>query len=280
MNSKIANTNLGPIEYTLEGEGEPVLIIHGGNGDCFINIRQKQLIEEGYQVLIPSRPGYGKTPIDLGKTAAEQAIVMNTLLEFLNIQKVAVIATSAGGPTALEFARQYADKTCCLLMEEAISNTWVSKWSPIYWGMKYMMSPKRISKLWENERREFDTNQVKNLTALAKRFSTLKPEEVLNQWDDEDLAFYREMLFSFSSGPGMIYTMDHKAKHIDQISVPVLIMHSPYDKNVPYRHAMYTHKKIKNSKLIKLPGLSHLIYMGIGKDVVIKNRLAFLKVYS
>jgi len=277
MESQIIKTDVGTIEYTLEGKGKTILIMHGGNDNCFTDIKQQHMLDDGYQILIPSRPGYGKTSIEFGKTAAEQAVFIKLMLDSLKIEKVAVIANSAGGAVGLEFAKKYSENMACLILEDAITKTWVPKFSPLYFGMKYLMHPKRQSKLWEKQRAEFKNERDKHLYSLCNIFSTLKPEYVISGWDENDIEFYGKMLSRFNSGHGFIHNVDHKAKDIHLIAVPTLISHSPFDKNVPFSHALYAHKKIKNSQLFVAPAKSHLIYMGGDYKYVLDKRLSFLR---
>ena len=102
MTSAVLETERGRIEYTRRGKGPVVLIVHGGNDNCYTDVRQSTLIDNGFSVLVASRPGYGKTPICLGRTAGEQAEVMKLLIDGLSIDRVSLIAVSAGGPTGLE----------------------------------------------------------------------------------------------------------------------------------------------------------------------------------
>ena len=62
MKSHIAQTVKGPIEYTLQGSGPVVLICHGTSSNCFSTDMTAPLVEAGFSVLAPSRPGYGRTP--------------------------------------------------------------------------------------------------------------------------------------------------------------------------------------------------------------------------
>ncbi|MBN1187417.1 MAG: alpha/beta hydrolase [Bacteroidales bacterium] len=277
MESKILKTDVGTIEYTLAGEGKTILIVHGGNDNCFSDVKQQHLIDDGYQILIPSRPGYSHTSIEFGKTASEQADFLKILLDSLNIKEVAVLANSAGGAVGLEFAKKYSENTACLILEEAITKTWVPKYSVQYYGMKYLLNPKRQEKLWEKQREEFKNTRDKHLKRICKMFSTLKPEYVLRDWDEKDIGFYGDMLSHLNSGNGFVHNIDHKAKDIHLITVPTLITHSPFDKNVPFSHALYAHKNIKNSQLYIAPAVSHIIYMGKNSEYILDKRISFLK---
>jgi len=276
MTSAALETERGRIEYTRRGEGPVALIVHGGNGNCYTDVRQSTLIDNGFSVLVPSRPGYGKTPRCLGRTAGEQAEVLKRLIDGLSIDGVSLIAVSAGGPTGLEFAKRYPDLCDCLVLEEAVSKTWIPRLSPQYWAMKYIFDPRRQARLWESQRRELSENPERHLIKLARRFSTLEPGKVLEDWDGEDRRFYARMLDSFEADSGFVFTMDHRASELETIGVPTLIIHSRFDRNVPFSHARYAHEMIKGSALWAAPTLSHLLYMGSRKNEVLERRLEFL----
>lgn len=275
--AEILHTNTGTIEYTLQGTGRTIVIVHGGNSNCFAEIKQQHLIEKGYQVLVPSRPGYGRTSIEFGHTAAEQASSIKLLMDSLHIEKAVILANSAGGPVGLEIAKLFPQQVACLILEECITKTWVSKWSPRYYGMKYMMHPKRQAKLWDKMRIEFREDRKGHLRRLCRMFSTLKPEDVLAEWGETAIHEYQISLSSSNSGEGFINDIDHKPQDIHKIKVPTLIVHSPFDKNVPFSHALYANKKIPNSELFIAPARSHLIYYGKDSELILNKRISFLE---
>ncbi|MBN2280193.1 MAG: prolyl oligopeptidase family serine peptidase [Candidatus Marinimicrobia bacterium] len=85
------------------------------------------------------------------------------------------------------------------------------------------------------------------------------------------------MVTDNNSGTGFIYDVDHRAKNIEQIKCPVLIIHSKNDGSVPFSHAEYANKKIKQSELFVAPTDSHFIYIGQGSEEVLRKRFEFLK---
>src|SRR5512142_3189428 len=99
LESRIANTSCGAIEYTLLGKGPVVLVSHGTSSNCFSIDGSEPLVEAGFSVLTPSRPGYGRTPLAVGATAAQAAEALVALLDTLKIETCAVKAISGGGPT-------------------------------------------------------------------------------------------------------------------------------------------------------------------------------------
>jgi pimeloyl-ACP methyl ester carboxylesterase len=87
MNSKIVQLQQGKIEYTLWREGPVVLNLHGGHSNCQENFGYQPLLDAGYSILTPSRPGYGRTDVKVGKTAAETAKALVELLDY-NVGKI------------------------------------------------------------------------------------------------------------------------------------------------------------------------------------------------
>jgi hypothetical protein len=70
-NSKVFETSLGSIEYTLKGEGGPVLLfIHGTPG----GYDQTTYPANTIRVLAPSRPGYLRAPLSIGKTPLQSTL--------------------------------------------------------------------------------------------------------------------------------------------------------------------------------------------------------------
>src|SRR5690242_5559858 len=94
----IAHIEQGSIEYRVIGQGPAVLILNGGHTHCDSPIGHEQFfLREGYQLIIPSRPGYGKTPISSGKSAEAFADALVSLLDKLGLEQVIVVGISGGG---------------------------------------------------------------------------------------------------------------------------------------------------------------------------------------
>ena len=116
--SEIYESSLGPIEYKIRGNNGPVVLIaHGTPGGHDQTIGHTS----SYRVLTPSRPGYLRTPLSVGYTPLEQAAAFKELLDGLGIQKVIVIGISGGGPSSMEFAAAFPERTLGLVALEAVS---------------------------------------------------------------------------------------------------------------------------------------------------------------
>lgn len=124
--SQLVRTARGPAEYAVSGEGPPLLVIHGGMGGYDQALGLGALVNRyagaaGFRVIAPSRPGYLRTPVEVGLTPEEQADMLATLLDHLGIAQVGVLAGSYGGPVAVQFALRHPQRLRVLVLLAAIT---------------------------------------------------------------------------------------------------------------------------------------------------------------
>jgi pimeloyl-ACP methyl ester carboxylesterase len=124
MAQNIIKTSRGVIEYRIEGEGPTIMVLNGGHCSRVTRLSHERLVEHGFCLLTPSRPGYDNTSNSVGKTAQEAADSLAELLDLLHIQSVDVIGISAAGATALAFSQRHAGKVRKLIPESAVTLPW------------------------------------------------------------------------------------------------------------------------------------------------------------
>lgn len=275
--AKICKTKMGEIEYVFEGKGPTILFVHGGHASCYGNFKQNMMIKNSFSVLISTRPGYGNTPKESGKTAKETACLFRELLKELQIDKVFVVGISAGGPVALEFAKLFPDVVQKLVLESAVVKPWFHKLTVQYYGVKVIFAEKRQKKFWQNLKKKLEDNEMKTLRQNISRFTKLNIDGVLKRMSKDDMVELKESLVTGNdSGSGFILDVEHRAKNIEQIKCPTLIIHSKNDGSVGFSHVKFAKRKIRNSELFVAPTDTHFIWFGKGSKEVLKKRLAFL----
>ena len=272
MTPNIAGTVKGPIEYRLEGKGPTILVLHGGHCSRDTRLSHERLIEHGFSVLTPSRPGYDSTPDEVGKSAQAAADALAALLDTLQISMVDVIAISAAGPTALAFAQQHPSRVRKLTLESAVATAWDEKikqrsrlgfgrLAKVTWGVMHLML------------KFFPAVIIK---VLLHDLTVLDVDVVFKRMSPADLAFIKRMLQTSQASTGFLLDIEHKVHHLATISRPTLVMYSPNDKTVSPNNARRVANEIATCELYEVPSDTHLIWIGQCAKDVWEKRLSFL----
>jgi pimeloyl-ACP methyl ester carboxylesterase len=278
MKSEIAQTKKGTIEYTSLGSGPTILVSHGTSTDCFSTTLVDPLVKSGFRVVTPSRPGYGRTPAEVGTTAREAAEAMLAFLDTLGVETCVLIAISGGGPTGETLAALNPARFSKLVLAAAISHTEGRQqessykaqqtfYGPIHgliWGGLGLMSrisPRSIAK--------------QTLTI----FSTYDPAEGLSKLSPEDIQVICRFYQGHSSRKGALLDFNHTVDEnlLGGISLPTLVIHSRYDNSVPFSHAEWSLSHIPNARLCEGGITGHFFWVGPDKERINRDLIAFLK---
>ena len=117
--STVIPSPYGDIEYA-EGGSVHVLVIHGsGGGFDQGELMVQAVLGDQFHWIAPSRFGYLGSTFNEGATFDDQAHAYAYLLDQLGIRKVAVVALSHGGPSALLFSALHPDRVSSLTLISA-----------------------------------------------------------------------------------------------------------------------------------------------------------------
>ena len=249
--SEIYNSSLGPIEYRLTGDKGPIILVaHGTPGGHDQTISST----ESYRVLTPSRPGYLRTPLSIGKTPKEQAQVFNELLNGLNIEKVIIMGISGGGPTSIEFAASYPEKVMGLVALEAVSFSEElsdadasglevpDRQTLFSFLLLYLLGDEAIAEylLPSKDNHARLLSDPKNIQSIKDLIWTIWP------FSERKDGFYNDY-FQFSN----------LSLPLTLINAPVLIIHGNEDINVDIEQAEYIKELLPDSQLSIIEGADH-----------------------
>jgi pimeloyl-ACP methyl ester carboxylesterase len=269
MSCEIINTRLGEIEYHSVGKGIPVLFVHGGHSNCNEILCHKGFDLEKFQLITPSRPGYGKTPLNNNKTPKQAADLIVELIEYLSVDNVIVYGISAGGLTAIELASNYPDKVSKLILASAVSKKWLDEQGQIYKTAKKMFNPKIEKIVWGMLR--FFSSIFPNM--VAKSFYPQFSKKPVHKLKKEDIQELISTMKFYNSKMGFLNDIDQNINNevITKIKCPTLIIHSENDNSVSISHAKYANKMIENSEIEILRNeWGHLIWIGEQSQEAIK----------
>jgi pimeloyl-ACP methyl ester carboxylesterase len=103
------------LHYIVEGEGEPVVLIHGLYASARINWQMPgivSLLARRYRVIALDMPGHGESdkPTDEGAYGLELVEDVARLLDHLKIRKAHIVGYSMGGMIAVKFMARYQER--------------------------------------------------------------------------------------------------------------------------------------------------------------------------
>ena len=259
-NVRTLQTVHGPIEYSEFGEGPLVVTIHGAMGGCDQSaILADTVLKGAFRVIAISRPGYLGTPLHAGTSPAQQADLLASLLDALNIESASVIAISGGGPCAISFALQHPKRCKGLVLISTVSgiNT-VS--IPFSFHLFKLLA--RVSFFVSGMRKK----ALENLERTAARSIT---NEVLRQQmisnDEARILFtaltastFDRMAERISGTDNDISITQTTTYPLEEIRVPTLIVHGNNDPLVDYEgHAKSAKRRIPGAELLTLEDGEH-----------------------
>ena len=229
-------------------------------------------------MLTPSRPGYGRTPLEVGPRAAEAAQALIALLDSLSVQTCAVVAISGGGPTGVALAAGYPQRIQRLILAAAVSRPEERPNEPSYknqtafygpmhglmWGMLGLMS--RLS----------PRSMARQTLAI---FSTHDPDDALSKLSTEDIARISRFYQGRSSRKGALNDAAHTvgADLLEAVRQPTLVIHSREDNSVPFGHAEWSLKHIPQAELCEAGITGHFFWVDPDFQRLAQRMVAFLQ---
>jgi pimeloyl-ACP methyl ester carboxylesterase len=272
LERQIVETDCGPIEAAIRGEGEPVLVIHGISGgfDQGVGISQSSL-GDGYKVIAPSRFGYLGTPMPANATPASQADAYVCLLDALHLEKVTIMANSAGGTSAIQMALRHPDRVKALIF--------ISTAAPTV-GESIALPPKPVIQFVFNSdflmwgiTTHFQ-EMMKPAVGIPERFplSDVQKVQVSDTIRSVLPIKLRTVGFVFDMFTSNVDMDQHPADYpMESIRIPTLIIHAVDDSLASYENAKALAERIPSAKLLSIPNGGHLL---LGSSEIISSEIA------
>ncbi len=256
--STIFPSPFGDIEYTEHGVGLPVLVVHGsGGGFDQGELVADAVLDERFRRITPSRFGYLRSTFRDSATFDDQAHAYAHLLDALAIRKIAVVALSHGGPSALLFAALYPERVSSLTLlsagvaasaseGQAAANakgdmlTTIFKFDLLYWV---------VSRVFRR--------QLLGLMGVDKAIVfQLTPEQRTLAGEVID---YMNPVTLRSAGVTFDNTAEMPNERIAAVEAPTLVVHAADDALQLYHNAEFAMSTIPNVRLMRFEKGGHLV---------------------
>lgn len=256
--STVIPSPYGDIEYTEGGSGTAVLVIHGsGGGYDQGELLVRAVLGEQFHWITPSRFGYLRSTFREGATFDDQAHAYAYLLDQLGVKKVAVVALSHGGPSALLFAVLHPERVSSLtliscgvassaIQDQAQANQkggmWVTifKYDPLNWA---------ITKLFKRQLMELMGANDAVIVGL-----TPEQRKLVDQVID-----YMNPVSPRSAGAAFDNKATMPNERIAAVRAPTLIFHATDDTLQLYHNAQFAAATIPGARLVSFERGGHLL---------------------
>ena len=256
--AKTISLSYGDMSYVDKGNGEVILSVHGifgGYDQAFDTCKD---FASGYRILAPSRFGYLGSDMLGSGTPAEQATAYVEFLDRLGIDKVYLLATSAGGSIAIRFALDYPERTkglilYCSAMPPAAKPANYAEYAgpPAFLCNDYAMF--LMNPLFEPVM-GMDASTIYSMLPVGERKAGV-------------------ILDASITNPDMARNYDSYI--IEDLQVPTLILHAKDDKLASYADVEKAWDRFPNSTLVSFETGGHLM---VGHEEEVKDAvMAFVK---
>lgn len=222
--------------YLVFGEGRPFLILHGWGSASDRWIKEAEIIsQKGYRVIVPDLPGFGAS----GKLARPWTVndYVKWFEEFtktLGIENFTLLGYSFGGALSVKITVKY---------------------------------PQRVQRLF------LVAAAVIRKKTAQKSFSTKIAKFIKLFYFLPYYSFFRKAVYKFIIRKSdYVYTegimketylnviVEDVSYNLPFIKVPTVIIWGDKDQSVPMEDAHLVNEKVKNSKLVVIPGADHLMH--------------------
>jgi pimeloyl-ACP methyl ester carboxylesterase len=258
----VAKVNGINISYTVEGRGEPLVMIMGIGGDQSSWKHQVSTFKKHYQVITFDNRGVGKSDKPQGSYSptlmAEDTI---QLMDFLKIEKAHILGMSMGGLIAQEIAINYPERILKLILTSTFA-CWDDEANgptPEMLAVMELPTKQQVKRLLDASFNKFFNKFIIIPLIMIFKARQIKEPEITG------------MRGQLDSTKGY-----NSLDRLPLIKAPTLVLTGAKDRVVKPESSNTLSQKIPNAKLVKIENGSHMICWEVSK-VFNKEVLDFLK---
>lgn len=242
---QIAKTPGGVISFREAGKGQPLLLLHGMNGNSKSWSNQLRAFSDRYRVVAWDAPGYGESEL-VPSDADAYAAQVHHLLDYLKIGRAYVIGHSMGGVIAQRFSARHPDRAGCLVL------------SGTHWGNAAPPDAPLASK-YARRLQDLETLSAKEYgeARAQKMLSAAPAQEVFDQVAEIAAEARREGLLNAGQ---MVEKTDNRP-FLGAIKLPVLVLTGERDAVVKPQRSEAMMAYLPNARAVNLPGIGHAPYL-------------------
>lgn len=248
-NAKTVNLSYGNMSYVDMGKGDVILSVHGIFGGYDQAYNTCKDFSSDYRIIAPSRFGYLGSDILGSGTPAEQATAYVELLDKLGIDKVYLLATSAGGSVAIRFALDYPERTKGLILYCS--------------AMPFIQKPEKCPDYAGPP--EFLCNNFA-MFIMSPLFEPIMGMEPTTIYSMLPVSERKEGVVLDASVTNLDMAKNYDKYNVEELQIPTLIIHARDDKLANYADTENAVKRFQNCTFVSFEDGGHLL-KGHGEEI-------------
>jgi pimeloyl-ACP methyl ester carboxylesterase len=230
------------LAYDRRGKGTPLVLLHGYPLDHHLWDEIIPLLEDTFDVISPDLRGFGESTIaDSSPTMEDYAADIAGLLDYLKIQKAAIVGHSMGGYVALAFARLYPERV----------------------GSLGLVSSQVLADPPDRKEGRYKSAADVAENGIASVVATMTPKFT----SDENLQGFARISMERQPPAAYIAALKAMAERLDStpllssLNVPVVIVHGDSDLLIPVDRAREVKATLPQAHLVEISGAGHMPMM-------------------
>jgi pimeloyl-ACP methyl ester carboxylesterase len=264
VDRRAVSTRWGSVEYAEQGNGEPVLVLHGIFGGCDAGLLGARDLCDDRRVIAVSRFGYLGSDRQPNATSEDQADALAELLVALDLDAVDVVAISAGATAGLQLALRHPDRVKHLVV--LVGNV------P---GSPTAVAQPPVVRLLD---RQLPIWLMKTfLPHLMQRLAGVPPNFTMTDVDHQLVAEFLDSMFPLTPRrPGvlldaLVSNADVEHCRLEAITVPTLLLHTRDDVLASHDASREAAARIPGGRFVSLESGGHLL---LGQAKVVHDEVA------
>lgn len=273
----VADLPAGQVEYRLDRRGNTVVVVlHGGHMRAGLALGEEVFAAADCTVLVPSRPGYGRTPLSTGTSVQEYTDAVRALCAHLGIERVsAVVGISGGGPTAATMAARHPDLVQSLILISAVGFLpYPDRFTRFGAHIGFAAGTERVT--WAGICTLVRVAPNTCLRLMLRSLSTRPPGKVVAALRREDRAMLLDLFAQMRSGRGFLNDLHPTPDVTARIGQPTLVIATRTDRGVPFSHAQSLASAIRHAELVESKADSHFVWLGADWPAIAERIQTFL----
>lgn len=232
--------------YIVEGQGDPVIFIHGVGLDLHIWSNQIQELSSKYQVVCYDMLGHGESACPPGPYSLDQFVEqLDKLLLHLTISQVHLVGFSMGGLVAQAYAIHYPEKVSSLTIMNSVAKRSEEQRQGVLARVKEVEKNGHKATIDAAIQRWFNHPFMEQHPEVVKQIQ----QRLEDNQPDAYLSAYRV----FATADDELYDQ------LPKIQCPTLVVTGELDQGSTPEMANLMAKQIPHSEVAIFPGIKHML---------------------